>query len=143
MIRKYNPEDVNEVIDVWRNASLIAHPFLSKEFMEQEANTMRYFDLKEAEVFVYESGEGIAGFVAMVENDVGALFIDPAKQRKGIGKALLDYIIQSRNYLTVDVFKENVIGLPFYIKYGFEIVNEFPHKDTGDMVYRMKYIPGS
>lgn len=139
MIRKYLPEDVDEIIEVWRNASQIAHPFLSDEFLEQEENLMRYIYLNEAETIVFELRGKIAGFISMIGNDVGGLFVDPGNQRNGIGNALLDYVRQFYEYLTVDVFKENPIGCSFYLKYGFETVEEIVHIETGNLILRMKY----
>lgn len=36
MIRKYEADDLAELLDVWYDASQTAHPFLSRDFLDQE-----------------------------------------------------------------------------------------------------------
>ena len=41
MIREYRESDIEELIDVWFEASSMAHPFLTREFMEKEKIKIR------------------------------------------------------------------------------------------------------
>ena len=55
MIRPYAKQDVEALIEVWRAASQIATPFLSAEFLAQEAGNIRKLYLPNAETWVIES----------------------------------------------------------------------------------------
>lgn len=138
MIREYKPDDIEQLLDVWYRASKVAHPFLTEEFLESEKIQIQYMYIDQTETWIYETGKKLIGFVAMIENDVAALFVDPDEHRKGIGRLLLDHVINNRNLLTVDVFKENRIGINFYKKYGFEFVKEKMHIETGNLLLEMK-----
>lgn len=138
MIREYKPDDIEQLLDVWYRASKVAHPFLTEEFLESEKIQIQYMYIDQTETWIYEAGKTLIGFVSMIENDVAALFVDPDEHRKGIGRLLLDHVINNRNLLTVDVFKENRIGINFYKKYGFEFVKEKMHIETGNLLLEMK-----
>lgn len=138
MIRKYEETDFEDLIRVWKSASRIATPFLSEEFLERETITIRNVYMPIAETWVVEVEEKFIGFLALIENEVGAIFIDPNCQGKGYGKALMDNAKSLRPYLELDVFKDNPIGRAFYDKYGFKFVKEYLHEPSGFLQYRLR-----
>ena len=105
-IRPYTDEDLGELLDVWYRASLIAHPFLSEEFFETERRQIVELWLPVAETKVYET-DGVVGFLALMGNEVGGIFVDPEYQGRGIGRALMDAARNSRPFLELDVFEVN------------------------------------
>lgn len=131
MIREYKPEDQQQTLDVWYNASVIAHHFLDEAFFEQERKNLSEGSFSNVETWVYEQDGKIVGFIAMIENEVGGLFVGPDFQGRGIGRQLMDHVRQSREYLELEVFKENAIGRRFYNRYGFKLVKEQTNKETG------------
>lgn len=137
MIRKYEERDIERIIDVWYRASLICHPFLEESFLEDEGEKIRNVWLKKAETWVYEQDKIVVGFLALIGNEVGAIFVDPEFQKQGFGHALMDHARKLRGTLELDVFKENRIGRAFYDRYGFEIVKEHIHEQTGNALLRM------
>ncbi|MDH3463916.1 MAG: GNAT family N-acetyltransferase, partial [Acidimicrobiia bacterium] len=76
-IRPYAADDIDEVLDVWLRASRIAHHFLSDEFFAQEESEVRETWMTIADTYVYEHQGKVVGFIAMLENEVGAIFVDP------------------------------------------------------------------
>ena len=131
MIRKYDPDDLDELLDVWYEASLVAHPFLSSDFFHQERDAIPNKYLPVAETWVFEETGRVVGFISLIDNVVGAIFVSPRHHRCGIGHQLMDLARTSRDHLEVEVFKENAIGRAFYDAYGFEVVGERIHKETG------------
>ena len=125
MIREYEDKDLAELLDAWYSASMVAHPFLSEEFFEQERENIVSIHVPNAETWVYELDGIVIGFIALIENEVGAIFLDPKFHGRGIGRALMDHARNQRSELELDVFKENVIGRNFYKKYGFK--EEYEH----------------
>jgi len=137
MIRKYRPEDCDEVLRVWAAASALAHPFLSQQFLEQERHEIRNVHLPEADTWVWEAGGHVVGFIALLGNEVGGVFVDPGFQRSGIGWALMDHARTLRGKPQVEVFLENSIGRAFYARYGFEPLLQRVHESTGLQVVRL------
>jgi putative acetyltransferase len=41
--------------------------------------------------------------------------------------------------LEVEVFKENTIGRAFYLRYGFEFLEQKLHEPTGQQVLRLRF----
>ena len=132
-IRPYAADDLDEVIDVWYRASQIAHSFLSEEFFAAERVEIAESWMPIAETTVYELGGRVVGFIALIKNEVGAIFVDPDLQGRGIGRALMDTARDSRPHLELDVFEANSIGRRFYDAYGFESVDRHISEATGHL----------
>lgn len=142
MIREYQARDLNDLLEVWYRASLIAHPFLDESFLSQERNNIAAVYMPMAETWVYVSEGHVVGFIALIGDEVGALFVDPAVQGQGIGRALMDYASALRPALELDVFEANRIGRRFYDRYGFELVRAHVHEQTGHPMLRLRLRDG-
>jgi putative acetyltransferase len=143
MIREYTPQDEDPVVSVWYEASELAHPFLSKSFMKETETTIREQYLPKAETWVSEKDGQVAGFISLLGNEVGALFLAPEFHGKGMGRQLMDKAVSLRGKLTVGVFRENPIGRRFYEAYGFRFVDEYIHPQTGHPTLNLAFDPGS
>ena len=138
MIRSYTDDDLDELLEVWYQASLIAHSFLSEDFLATERQQIAEHWLPQAETRVYETDGRVVGFVALMGNEVGAIFVHPDYQGRGIGRALMDGARASRPFLELDVFEANAIGRRFYDQYGFEFVDRHLHEATGQPELRLR-----
>jgi len=137
MIRKYSAEDTEALISIWDNAEALAHPFLLSEVRDQVRRDMRSLYLPNAETWVLED-EGVpVGFIAMIDKEIGGLFLDPSQQGKGKGREMVDHVVAIKGPLTVEVFKDNKIGLPFYERYGFVVTGEGMFEASGDETFKM------
>jgi putative acetyltransferase len=137
MIRKYRAEDTEALISIWDNAEALAHPFLSSEVRDQVRRDMRSLYLPNAETWVLDD-EGVpVGFIAMIDKEIGGLFLDPSQQGKGKGREMVDHVVAIKGPLTVEVFKDNKIGLPFYERYGFVVTGEGMFEASGDETFKM------
>lgn len=141
IVRKYVDEDADGVIEAWYAASLVATPFLSDEFMSGERGNIRTKWLPMAETWVAEIDGAVAGFISLIGDEVGAIFVHPHYQGRGIGRELMDHAAGLRDQLFLDVFEENSIGRRFYDRYGFQFVSKHLHDDTGFMQLRLSYSP--
>ena len=124
IIRKYEDNDLTDVLSVWESASAVAHPFLTDEFLDQERNNIPNMYLPNAETWVAEEGGQVIGFIALIDDEVGAIFVGTEFHHMGVGRALMDRAKDLRGTLDVEVFKENKIGRKFYSGYGFELLIE-------------------
>ena len=141
MIREYRDSDIDSVIGVWYSASRLAHPFVTREFISQEQERIRSVHMPNAETWVYEEDLRVVGFIALMGNEVGAIFVAPEMHGRGIGRALMNKARELHGTLEVEVFKNNTIGRAFYDRYGFVEFREHLHEETGQRVLRMRYEP--
>ena len=141
MIRKYRESHYEALIEVWFAASQVATPFLSDEFLAEERDKIRKIYPPKAETWVFETEDTVAGFIALIGNEIGAIFVHPKLQGRGIGRALMDHTAGLRDSLYLDVFKENAVGRRFYDRYGFRFEHEHVHEQTGHLQMRLVYTP--
>ncbi len=139
MIRLYQEKDTENLIDVWYQASLPAHSFLTDTFLEEEKIKLREVFLPNSQTWVYEAEGEVVGFISLVNNEVGGLFVRPSHQRQGIGQALMDKANSLHDSLELDVFAANHLGRAFYDQYGFVPVREFVEETTGEVTIRLHY----
>ena len=138
MIRKHTPDDAATILDIWYQASTLAHPFLDDAFAEQVKTAMRDMYIPNSETWVYEENNTVLGFISMMGNEIGGLFVLPNNQGKGIGTQLVNFIKPSHDSLEVEVFDKNSIGRAFYDKYGFKQIHNYFHKESNQDVLRLK-----
>ena len=138
-IRPYQERDLPSVMSAWENASKLAHPFLTEEFLNQERYNIPHVYLPHADTWVADHQGSVVGFIALIGNEVGAIFVQPEYQGIGIGWALINKAQDLHGDLEVEVFKENPIGPAFYARYGFEPLLEKHHEPTGQQVLRLKF----
>jgi putative acetyltransferase len=138
MIRSYRETDLEDIMTIWYEAQHIAHPFLSTDFVDDVKIMMIEKFIPDSKTWVYEDQGQIVGFIAMMNNEIGGLFISPNEQSKGIGGLLLTYVSKFHDQLEVEVFDKNNIGKPFYLKQGFKTSSEYFHEITNQKVLRMQ-----
>lgn len=137
--RRQIPVNEKWKIEVWYQASLIAHPFLTDDFLEEEKANLRERFLPHSQTWVKEKQGNVVGFISLIENEVGGLFVHPTWQRQGVGKALMDKASSLHATLVLDVFEANKQGRAFYAMYGFEPVKHHRDGTTGEMMIRLRY----
>jgi len=117
----------------------IAHPFLKEEFLAQERKNVPELYLPNADTWVVEADNKVAGFIALIGNEVGAIFLQPEHQGKKMGKLMMDKAQELHGDLEVEVFEMNSVGRNFYDQYGFKLIEEKIHEPTGERALRLKY----
>ncbi len=86
MIRSYKETDLKELLEVWYDSTSIAHSFMDAAFLEKEKKNIEEIYIPNTKTWLYTDGDGMDGFISMIGNEVGAIFVRPEKQGKGIGK---------------------------------------------------------
>lgn len=139
MIRKLNEADIDKVMDIWMKSTIKAHDFISKEYWQNNYNTVKEVYIPMSETFVYKDVQGIKGFISVINNEfIGALFVDIDFQGNGIGKQLIDYAVSKYGKLQLAVYKENKKSVEFYINIGFKIIEEQINDDSKHVEYIME-----
>ncbi|KZL05002.1 putative N-acetyltransferase YjaB [Pseudovibrio axinellae] len=139
MIRKFETRDTESIVDVWLSASKLAHPFLSDSFLKKETDNVRNLYLPNAETWVADVDGSVVGFIALLGNEVGGLFVDPHFHGRKLGKALVDQAVSLHGLIELEVFKHNKIGRKFYARYGFEKISEGYNDMSEQFVLRLRY----
>lgn len=139
-IRKFRKPDIGGMLQCWENASRIAHAFLPENFIEQERENIPTVYLPVADTWVAEFESRVVGFISLLGNEVGAIFVEPLFQGRGIGLSLMNKARDMHGNLEVEVFKENVVARRFYSVFGFEFQYEKIHHETGQKLFHLKYI---
>lgn len=136
MIRKFEKNDIDSVMQIWKDENIKAHAFISKEFWESNYNNVKE-SLPNAEIYVYILEEKIVGFIGLNNNYIEGIFVDTNNQCKGIGSSLLDKAKEKRNSLTLKVYQKNKNAINFYEKNDFVIENKDIDESTNEIEYTM------
>jgi ribosomal protein S18 acetylase RimI-like enzyme len=119
-LRPYDPgRDADACLAIWRAASRVGHPFLSEADLDADAGLVREVYLPAARITVAEERGRVVGFLALLEGLIGGLFVDPAAQGRGVGRALVRAAAAEIGALEVEVYAANAGARAFYARLGF------------------------
>lgn len=141
MIRPYQSGDITSVLSIWREASNLAHPFLTNEQLDTAAAMIHDHFQDIADIYIAEKNGQPVGFVALMGNEVGGLFLRPSCHGQRLGKALMDKAVEIQGALHLEVFKDNSIGRRFYQSYGFVEGAEKVDSFFGHKVLELSFVP--
>jgi GNAT superfamily N-acetyltransferase len=123
LIRAYDKSDWDAIsrihdaarLDELRDSAGLA-AFLT---LEQTAEGEGLFD---GLLWVAEDGGEVTGFVALDDDEVTWLYVDPAHYRRGIGRALLRHAVaHAGDRAEVTVLDGNPAALALYLSEGFVV----------------------
>lgn len=137
MIRDYTSNDIETLVRIWKDANALAHPFLPAAFVSAEEANVRDIYPQYAKILVIEAGGVMQGFIAMLDDEIGGLFLAPAHHGQGLGRAMVDHVVTQQGPLKVQVFEKNAIGRRFYKRYGFAYQDRSIHDVTGEVVLHL------
>ena len=75
--------------------------------------------LSKAAITVACEVEEPVGFIALIDDFIGGLFVQPARHRQGAGRLLITAALRQAGLLSVEVYAENAKALRFYETLGF------------------------
>ena len=138
MIRKFETQDLDAVMQIWLHGNLDAHPFIPASFWTDHFETVRDM-LPQAELYVHEDKDTrqIDGFIGLTGNHIEGIFVAKAARSKGIGKALLDHAKLLKPSLTLNVYQKNERALAFYRREQFAVQSEGIDEDTNEAEIQM------
>lgn len=123
-IVKAEKKEYVELTEIWENSVKATHSFLTPEDIDFFKPKILNEYLYAVELYVYKNELGnILGFIGIDENKVEMLFILSSSFKKGIGKKLLNYVIQNHNINELDVNEQNENAVEFYKYMGFEVIS--------------------
>ncbi|PFZ09480.1 GNAT family N-acetyltransferase [Bacillus pseudomycoides] len=142
-IRLNKKTEVNKLLEIWYEGSVIAHDFIDKDYWKSQRTEMKEKYLPMSETYVISNEDDIVGFVSMVDNYLAALFIDVKHQGEGYGKELLNFIKRQEDNIKLKVYKKNNNAVTFYLGNGFVVKEESLDEQTAEEEFLMVWEKGS
>lgn len=119
------------VLQVWEQAVLATHHFLSTEDFNEIKVLVNTINFNEFVVFCSIHDNQVTGFIGVANKKIEMLFITPSHFGKGLGKALLFFAINQLHATMVDVNEQNESAVKFYEKHGFKTYERTEKDDQG------------
>jgi ribosomal protein S18 acetylase RimI-like enzyme len=155
IIRKMKPADTEQVQNVarisWHSTyegiipRKVQDQFLSSAYSSERMQQR----LNHSHLFVAEARGKIAGFANFSavnkegKAELGAIYLHPEEQGKGIGTALLNKGIEALDgvkEIYINVERDNETGKNFYIAKGFEPIKEFEEEFEGHLLMTIRMV---
>lgn len=130
-IRGYRAADMEALSAIWFDASRIAHPFIGEALLCEQRTLIETIYLPQAETLVAVHRGEQAGFISLIDDFIGGLFVSPNHQGAGIGRKLIDHAIEARVQLRLEVYTANTRACAFYRSLGFVETGRRPIDDQG------------
>ena len=121
MIKKFEIEDLDEIMNIWLKTNISAHGFIKASYWKENFEMVREM-MMNSEIYLYKEDNKICGFIGLIDDYIAGIFIKDKYQSRGIGKNLLDYVKSNRNRLLLSVYNKNNRAIEFYKREGFIIV---------------------
>ena len=142
MIRRMAGADLDDIAKIWLESNLEAHGFVPADYWRGKFDEVRE-QIAHAEVYVYEDGGGVEGFIGLDGSYVEGLFVRQGSRSKGIGARLLGLAKAMREELALDVYVQNFRAREFYEREGFRVLSEGTDVQTGQAEVRMVWEAGT
>lgn len=140
MIRLFEFQDLDKIMDIWLQGNLEAHSFIDAEYWKKNFDSVKSV-LPNAEVYVYEEDGEILGFIGMDAEYIAGIFVAAEHKGQGIGHQLIE-TVKKKKRLSLHVFDKNTGAMAFYLKEGFTVRERMTEKDTSERECLMVYESG-
>ncbi|MGO3741367.1 GNAT family N-acetyltransferase [Kerstersia sp.] len=117
-IRAYEAADLPCLSAIWFEASRRVHGFLGEARLAAQRQLIEDSYLPKAETWVACQAGQAVGFIGLLDNFIGGLFVDPAAQGGGVGQALMAHALRLKGPLELEVYAANTQALRFYQRLG-------------------------
>lgn len=131
LIRPFNTTDQQRVLDIWLAASRVGHLFLGEDDLQGQYTLVRDEYLTKSRIAVATRQGELLGFIGLLDDFIGGLFVDPAAHGTGVGGTLVAYAKTVYEQLSVEVYAQNDTALAFYAAQGFQEDSRRAHDDQG------------
>lgn len=140
MIREFNNNDLDAIIQIWLITNIETHNFIPEEYWTDHYSAVKEM-LPQAELYVYEDDQTkhIEGFIGLTGDYIAGVFVRNEVQSKGIGKQLLNYVKNRKENLRLGVYQKNQRAICFYQREHFSIESENIDNDTGEKEFVMTW----
>jgi len=122
MIRRLQPDEMDELIEIWLASTIQAHPFISENYWHESESIVRNVYIPQSETWVYQHQDKMVGFISVLDSlFIGALFVSEPFIGKGMGQSLMEHVKEIYPSLSLEVYQKNQRAVHFYHRQGFRI----------------------
>jgi len=136
MVRDFQAEDINRIMELWLETNIQAHDFIKKSYWQDHFDEVMEI-LPNASVYVFEENGSIEGFIGLMNNYIAGIFISKDNQSRGIGRQLLHHVKENHNELSLKVYEKNQRAVNFYLREGFLVAEKQEDRENGEVEYEM------
>ena len=145
MIRKFMPEDAEQVSALIQNTLMISNSAdyevrpirrLARLFAPNMLRSL----IARREIYIFERMGKLYGTISLEDDRVYSFFVAPDQQGSGIGRALLKHIEKRARRLGVQTLRvaSSLTAVSFYQKMGFTVVGENADDAYGKTIMMIK-----
>lgn len=131
MINTFKESDLTSVMQIWLEANIEAHSFISEKYWMDNFDDVKDA-LPEAEVYVFRNGNVTEGFIGITDSYIAGIFVKSGSRSNGIGRQLLNHAKNIKQHLTLSVYTKNRRAVNFYLRENFKIQTQKIDETTGE-----------
>ena len=140
MIRRLQPGEMDELIEIWLASTIQAHPFISETYWHESESIVRNVYIPQSATWVYLHQDKMVGFISVLDSlFIGALFVSEPFIGKGIGQALMEHVKALYPSLSLEVYQKNHRAVHFYHHQGFRIEESAWQNETHHPTWIMSW----
>ena len=136
-----SPSLAASLLNVWTRSVSATHTFLTESDIERIAEYVPAAIDGIPVLIVAEEQGAYVGFAGVEDKKLEMLFIDPDFRNQGIGKQMMQYLLEHHGISEVSVNEQNPKAVGFYRKMGFRTYKRTELDEQGNpfpLLY-MKY----
>ena len=132
-VRASRPDDVPQLLDVWRRAVDATHNFLTSDDRLAIDRIVAEDYLPTASLMVAADSDDVpVAFLGGSNDEIESLFVDPSVYGQGVGRLLVeDFAAGHEGALRVDVNEQNAGARAFYERLGFRVAGRSSNDGEG------------
>ncbi|MNC08828.1 putative N-acetyltransferase YjaB [compost metagenome] len=140
MIRRLQPDEMDELIEIWLASTIQAHPFISENYWHESESIVRNVYIPQSATWVYQHQDKMVGFISVLDSlFIGALFVSEPFIGKGMGQSLMKHVKQIYPSLSLEVYQKNQRAVHFYHRQGFRIEESAWQNETRHPTWIMSW----
>jgi putative acetyltransferase len=122
----------DELIDVWERSVRATHDFLKPGEIDKIKILVLGIDFNSFDVYcIFDDEDKMVGILGVADKKLEMLFLAPESIGKGVGRKLMEFVLQDLQVNAVDVNEDNTSATSFYKKFGFKVYERTPFDDHG------------
>lgn len=138
MIRRMQEEDLTKVMTLWVKGNFQGNYFIQKDYWLEIYNNTKEKILKRYHTYVYEEKNDILGFISIKGSEIKAIAVKESEKRKGIGRKIIHYCLETKTELEVTIYERNVTAFLFFSALGFKNIGLQINQKFAEKEYKMK-----